>query len=77
MGEEILFKSPRNFLENPKRLFKNFGDFEKNFPKKKVPVKSDHVDGLPPSQNLKGSHIKLRRNLKDVHIKKRKLGIKD
>jgi hypothetical protein len=34
-------------LENPKRLFKFLGTLEKIFPKKKVPVKKDHMDGLP------------------------------
>jgi hypothetical protein len=31
-------------LENPKRLFKILGTLKKIFPKKKVPVKKDHVD---------------------------------
>jgi hypothetical protein len=43
IGEEILFKSTQNFLENPKRFFKILG----TFPKKKVPAKSGLAIHLP------------------------------
>jgi hypothetical protein len=37
IGEEKSFRTPQNFLENPKRLFQNFGDFG-NFSQKKSPL---------------------------------------
>jgi hypothetical protein len=37
--EQKYFRTPRKILENPKRLFQNFGDFWKIF-QKKVPVKN-------------------------------------
>jgi hypothetical protein len=68
MREEKYFRTPQNFLENPKRLFKILGTLKKFFPKKKSLPKVTIERHLPRLAVLSKLDMKPSQFIMEVHF---------